>query len=106
MTVFRKLKILDYISSCSHSGKYYSLKEIAEYNKYGIWLHGEIIFSKHGTLKKTLQYLICNSAKGYTASDLRNILQVKIDDVLLELAKDNLVVRKKTKILVLDIRIT
>jgi len=46
MTIFRKLKTLDYISSRSHSGKYYSLKEIAEYNKYGIWLHGEIIFSK------------------------------------------------------------
>ncbi len=33
MTVFRKLKKLDYISSCSHKGKYYSLIKIAKYNE-------------------------------------------------------------------------
>ena len=31
MTVFRKLSMLGYISSYSHSGKYYSLKRIARY---------------------------------------------------------------------------
>ena len=34
MTVFRKLKQLEYISSYSHRGKYYSLNEIAEYDPY------------------------------------------------------------------------
>jgi len=95
MTVFRKLKPLDYISSCSHSGKYYSLKEIAEYNKYGIWLHGEILFSRYETLKETLKHLIYDSAKGYAASELHNILPVKVDDVLLELTKDKIIIRKK-----------
>jgi len=95
MTVFRKLKTLDYISSCSHSGKYYSLKEIAEYNKSGIWLHGGILFSKYETLKETLKHLIYDSPKGYAASELHNILQVKVDDVLLELTKDNIVIRQK-----------
>ena len=33
MTVFRKLSKLGYISSYSHSEKYYSLKRIARYNK-------------------------------------------------------------------------
>ena len=94
-TVFRKLKTLDYVSSCSHSGKYYSLKEVAEYNKYGIWLQGEIIFSKYGTLKNTLKHLIYNSPNGYAASELYNILPVKVDDVLLELVKDKIVIRKK-----------
>jgi DNA-binding transcriptional regulator YhcF (GntR family) len=95
MTVFRNLKKLGYISSCSHSGKYYSLKEIAEYNKYGIWLHGEILFSKYETLKKTLKHLIYDSPEGYAASELHNILSVKVDDALLELTKDNVVVRQK-----------
>lgn len=95
MTVFRNIKKLGYISSCSHSGKYYSLKEIAEYNKYGIWLHGDILFSKYETLKKTLKHLIYDSPEGYAASELHNILSVKADDALLELTKDNVVVRKK-----------
>ncbi len=46
MTVFRKLSMLAYISSYSHSGKYYSLKRIARYNKNGIWSYQSALFSK------------------------------------------------------------
>jgi hypothetical protein len=95
MTVFRKLTALDYISSYSHSGKYYSLKRIARYNKYGIWSHRDALFSRSGTLRKTIEFLINNSTKGYTASELRSRLKVKVEDVLLELVKNKTVARKK-----------
>jgi hypothetical protein len=95
MTVFRKLSMLGYISSYSHSGKYYSLKNIARYNKYGIWSYTSALFSKNGTLKKTIEFLIGNSTQGYTASELNNILRVKVEDVLLELVKNKIVFRKK-----------
>ncbi|RLC04019.1 MAG: hypothetical protein DRI57_28650 [Deltaproteobacteria bacterium] len=58
MTVFRKLSVLGYISSYSHSGKYYSLKRTARYNKYGIWSYKSVLFSKNGTLKNTMKFLI------------------------------------------------
>ncbi|MDA3896821.1 MAG: hypothetical protein PF482_11825 [Desulfobacteraceae bacterium] len=96
MTVFRKLSMLDYISSYSHSGKYYSLKRIARYNKYGIWSYKSALFSKNGTLKKTIEFLIDSSAKGYSASELNSILKVKVEDTLLELIKNKIVTRKKT----------
>ena len=54
MTAFRRLRKLDYISSCSHRGKYYSLKRIAKHGKDGLWIHKSVLFSKHGTLKNTL----------------------------------------------------
>lgn len=95
MTVFRKLSMLGYISSYSHSGKYYSLKRIARYNKYGIWSYKSALFSKNGTLKKTTKFLIDCSTKGYTASELNSILKVKVDDTLLELVKNKSVIRKK-----------
>lgn len=95
MTVFRKLSMLGYISSCSHSGKYYSLKRIARYNKYGIWSYKSALFSKNRTLKKTTKFLIDCSTKGYTASELNSILKVKVDDTLLELVKNKNVIRKK-----------
>ena len=95
MTVFRKLSILGYISSYSHSGKYYSLKRIARYNKYGIWSYKSALFSKNRTLKKTTKFLIDCSTKGYTASELNSILKVKVDDTLLELVKNKNVIRKK-----------
>jgi hypothetical protein len=95
MTVFRKLAMLGYISRYSHSGKYYSLKNIARYNKYGIWSYMSALFSKNGTLKKTIEFLIGRSTQGYTASELNNILRVKVEDALLELVKNKIVFRKK-----------
>jgi hypothetical protein len=95
MTVFRKLSMLGYISSYSHSGKYYSLKRIARYNKYGIWSYQSALFSKNGTLKKTIKSLIDSSTQGYTASELKSIVKVKVEDALLELVKDKIIIRKK-----------
>ena len=95
MTVFRKLSMLGYISSYSHSGKYYSLKRIARYNKYGIWSYKSALFSKNGTLKKTIKFLIDNSTQGYTASELNSIVIVKVEDALFELVKTKIIIRKK-----------
>ena len=95
MTVFRKLKQLDYISSYSHQGKYYSLDRIAQYDNHGIWRYQSVSFSRQSTLKKTIEHLIDNSSKGYTASELSVILQVKAEDVLLELVRNQVLVRKK-----------
>jgi len=95
MTTFRKLNELDYISSCSHSGRYYSLKKIARFNKYGLWRYNSVLFSKYGTLKNTLENIIHKSLKGYSASELNKIINCKVDDVLLELFKSKNVIRKK-----------
>ena len=95
MTVFRKLSTLGYISSYSQSGKYYALKKMARYNKHGIWSYNSVLFSRNGTLKKTIESLIENSAKGYSASELNSILKVKVDDTLLGLVKNKIVTRKK-----------
>ena len=50
MTIFRKLKELGYISSCSHRGKYYSLEHIAKFDETGLWHPDGILFSKFGDL--------------------------------------------------------
>ena len=39
MTVFRRLRELEYITSCSHSGKFYSLNRIAKFDYMGLWVH-------------------------------------------------------------------
>ena len=95
MTVFRWLCKMNYISSCSHCGKYYSLKQLAKYNQYGLWRYKTVLFSECGTLKKTLEILISKSEKGYTASELNKVLKIKVDDALLELMKNRSINRKK-----------
>jgi len=49
-TVTRKLKELKYIKSYSHAGSYYSLLELAQFNKQGLWFIGSVRFSLHNTI--------------------------------------------------------
>ena len=50
LTVFRKLKPLDYLSSYTHRGRYYTLSEIARFDDTGLWSHEAVWFSRYGTL--------------------------------------------------------
>jgi len=47
LTVFRKLKLLDYLSSYTHRGRYYSLREIARFDDAGLWTHDAVWFSRY-----------------------------------------------------------
>lgn len=85
MTVFRKLKALSYRASYSHAGKYYTLDEIADYSKNGLWSFGQIHFSKHGSLKNTVNAFVCACEAGYFASELQELLRVRVYKPLLEL---------------------
>jgi hypothetical protein len=95
MTVFRKLRELEYITSCSHSGKFYSLNRIARFDHMGLWLFNAVLFSRYGTLAETLKTLIEKSNNGYTAADLEKMLCVKPNGPLLELIGKKKIRREK-----------
>lgn len=95
MTVFRKLKELNYQSSCSHSGKYYTLKRCVKFNTKGLWVFKGILFSSHGTLGETLKKLIEESEQGYSVEEIEKLLHVKPNEPLLELIRNNSVHRVK-----------
>jgi len=85
MTVFRKLKSLNYKASYSHTGKYYTLDDIAKYNKLGLWKFKQVYFSRFGSLKNTIENLVCLSEAGYTAAELQQILKVRVHKPLFQL---------------------
>ncbi len=95
MTVFRRLKELNYITSYSHSARYYSLYRIAKFNNQGLWFYKSVLFSRHGTFIKSVEYFVNESEMGYTASELEEILKIKADDVLLGLVKAQRIAREK-----------
>lgn len=95
MTVFRKLKELEYISSYSHRGKYYSLVDIADFDNYGLWSYQSVWFSKYGNLIETVKDFIDNSTAGYSAKELESILHVEIKHTLLNLYQNERVIREK-----------
>lgn len=85
MTVFRKLKELGYVSSCSHRGKYYTLDSIPKFDVTGLWRIDTILFSKFGTLLDTVEHLVLNSQAGYTSIELREILLLEVKEQLMQL---------------------
>jgi hypothetical protein len=95
MTVFRKLKSLSYLSSYSHAGKYYTLPDIARFNAQGLWFWKDVRFSKHRTLKRTLESWVAESPAGYFDLELEQHLHVAARGTLLKLVGEGRLEREK-----------
>jgi hypothetical protein len=93
-TVFRKLGDLQYLSSYSHRGKYYTLKSIARFSEQGLWNFHSVWFSRFGNLLQTAQAFVDHSDAGYSAAELKGILQVKTKHALTQLVRDGRLARE------------
>ena len=87
-TVFRKLGDLQYLSSYSHRGKYYTLKSIARFSSQGLWNFDSVWFSRFGNLLQTAEAFVQHSEAGYSATELKEILQVKTKHALAQLVRN------------------
>jgi hypothetical protein len=82
VTVFRKLKSLDYLTSYSHRGRYYTLREIARFDEQGLWSQSAVWFSQFGTLLSTAETFVNRFPCGYFADELARALHVDVQDSL------------------------
>lgn len=94
MTVFRKLKTLDYLTSYSHRGRYYTLREIAVFDEQGLWSHAGVHFSRFGTLVATMEELVNRSPRGYFAEEAARLLDVEVQDALHQLTHERRISRQ------------
>ena len=94
VTVFRKLKPLDYLTSYSHRGRYYTLREIARFDENGLWSQAAVWFSRFGTLLATAEAFVNRSPRGYFAHELAQALHVEVQDALHQLAQQRRVSRQ------------
>jgi hypothetical protein len=94
VTVFRKLKPLDYLTSYSHRGRYYSLLEIARFDDLGLWSQADVWFSRFGTLLATAERFVNRSPRGYFANELTRALHVEVRDALHQLTQQRRVTRQ------------
>ena len=95
MTVFRRLNGIAYLCSYSHAGRYYTHKDIPQFNIDGLWFYDSIGFSQNGSLKKTVIFLVHNSEVGRFHSDLERQLRIRVHNVLLDLVKSSQIDRMK-----------
>jgi hypothetical protein len=95
VTVFRKLRELNHLTSYSHRGRYYTLQEIAQFSRDGLWSHQGVWFSRYGTLLSTAENFINQSAAGYFAGELAKSLHVEVHDALLQLVRQDRIARQQ-----------
>lgn len=94
-TVFRKLSELNYRSSYSHRGRYYTLDRVAKFNEFGLWSCHGVWFSIHGTLLLTVASLVETADDGYFSDELDNLLHVGTKDALRKLVGDSRLTRSR-----------
>jgi hypothetical protein len=87
MSVFRRLSTLEYLSSYSHAGRYYTLPDIPQFDRDGLWQYQGVCFSRDGSLKATVERLVEQSEAGRTHPELHARLQVRVHNTLLDLVQ-------------------
>src|SRR2546425_6044520 len=85
VTVFRKLQPLDYLTSYSHRGRYYTLREIVRFDDHGLWSQIDVWFSRFGTLLATAEAFVNRAPRGYFADEQARALHVEVQDPLHQL---------------------
>jgi len=74
ITVRRRLREWRALTSYNKNGCYYTIPSIPKFNKKGLWVCQDVLFSKYGTLKNTIIELAKRSKKGLSHSELKEII--------------------------------
>ena len=94
MSVLRRLTLLGYMTSYSHCGRYYTLREIPQFDEFGLWHHGDVGFCREGTLKAAVMELVDKSEAGRTHQELQDLLRIRAHDELLDNVRAGRIERK------------
>lgn len=85
MSVFRRMKDVGYLSSYTHTCRYYTLRDIPQFDSFGLWHYRNVGFSRAGTLKGAVVDIVDSSPTGRTPRELQELLRVRVNNALLDL---------------------
>ena len=77
-TTFRHLRQIPYLRSYNHNGRFYTRRDPARFDRFGLFSIGDVHFSRDRSLSKTVRRLVSESADGCTDRELRSLLQVPV----------------------------
>jgi len=86
-SLFRDLEVLGYLSSYTHTGRYYTLASVPAFDADGLWCYQSIGFSRDGTLKATVKRLVETAEEGRTHRELQLRLGVRVHNPLFDLVE-------------------
>ncbi len=82
-TTFRYLRQLRYLRSYNHNGRFYTARDPARFDRFGLLSLGDVHFSRDGSLAATVQRLLDESEDGFTDKELRALLHAPVHPFLL-----------------------
>jgi hypothetical protein len=94
-SLFRDLSMLDYLSSFTHRGQYYTLADIPDFDEHGLWFYQGVGFSRAGTLKETVAVLVETAQAGRTHLELEAMVRVRAHNTLLLLVEQDRLARER-----------
>jgi len=94
MSVFRRLSAMGYLTSYTHAGRFYTLRNLPTFDRDGLWCHQGICFSRLGSLKATVPCIVENADAGKTQHELQVRLQVRVHNTLLDLVQEKRIGRE------------
>lgn len=83
-TTFRYLREVQYMRSYNYNSCYYSNRDPTLFDRWGLYSYGDICFSRDGKLDKTVTRLVLESEAGLTQRELQDLLNVRVQVLLLE----------------------
>jgi len=96
-SIMRDLKGIGYYSSYNERGKFYTLRDIPEFDELGLWKYQGAYFSSRHTLLDTAVHLISISDIGHTHEELEKLLEIGIQNTLLKLTEKGRITRRKER---------
>lgn len=76
ITARRRLKKWRTYTSFNNNGRYYTLPDIPDFDRNGIWKYQTILFSRYGNLKQTIIQLVKQSGAGLSAKEIAEIVEL------------------------------
>jgi hypothetical protein len=95
MTAFRYLREVDYRRSYNHNGRFYTLFVPSRFDGWGLWGWKGVLFSVDGSLRDTTRRMVLQSDQGMTQRELRDRLQVRVQNTLADLLRKAEVERER-----------
>jgi len=87
--------LLGHLTSYTHCGRYYTLREIPRFDELGLWRYNGVGFFRGGTLKAAVVELVEKSEAGRTHQELQDLLRVRAHNKLLENVRAGRLARKR-----------
>jgi hypothetical protein len=95
MTVVRALKKFGYYASYNCNAAYYVLRDVPQFDDWGLWAYRDVRFSRYRTLPATIMAVVEKAPAGLTVGELEERLRTNAGNVVSRLVSEGQVQRER-----------